>query len=55
MHLCLVRTTSPGTLRLFNSFLILLNLEKDLSPEQLVTINLRNKAPRDCINLEFLL
>ena len=37
-------TTSPGILRSFNSFLILLNLEKDLSPEQLVTINLRNKT-----------
>jgi len=34
----------------FNSFLILLNLEKDFSPEQLVTIKLRNKASRDCIN-----
>jgi len=31
-----------GTLRPFNSFLILLNLEKDLSPELLVTIKLRN-------------
>jgi len=47
---CLVRTTSHGTLRPFNSFLILLNLEKDLSPEQLVTIKLRNKASRGCIN-----
>jgi len=28
----------------FNSFLILLNLEKRLSPEQLVTIKLRNKV-----------
>jgi len=27
-----------------------LNLEKDLAPEQLVTINLRNKAPRGWIN-----
>jgi len=36
-------TTSPGTLRHFNLFLILLNLEKDLSPEQLVTIKLRNR------------
>ena len=47
---CLVRTTSHGTLRPFNSFLILLNLEKDLSPEQLVVIKLRNKALRGCIN-----
>jgi len=47
---CLVRTTSHGTLRPFNSFLILLNLEKNLSPEQLVTIKLRNKASRGCIN-----
>jgi len=39
-------TTYPGTLWPFNSVLILLNLEKDLSPEQLVTIKLRNKAPR---------
>jgi len=37
---CLVRTTSHGTLRPFNSFLIVLNLEKDFSPEQLVTIKL---------------
>jgi len=35
-------TTSPGTLRPFNSFLILLNLEKDFSPEQFVTIKLKN-------------
>jgi len=28
--------TSPGTLRPFNSVLILLNLVKDLSPEQLL-------------------
>jgi len=34
----------------FNSILILLNLEKDLSPEQLVTIKLRNKASRGWIN-----
>jgi len=34
----------------FNSFLILLNLENDLSPEQLVTIKLKNKASRGCIN-----
>ena len=47
-----MRTTSPGTLRPFNSFLILLNLEKDLTPEQLVTIKLRNKASRGCINQE---
>jgi len=47
---CLVRTTSHGILRPFNSFLILLNLENDLSPEQLVTIKLRNKASRGCIN-----
>jgi len=47
---CLVRTIYHGTLRLFNSFLISLNLEKDLSPEQLVTIKLRNKASRGCIN-----
>ena len=46
----LVLTTSPGLLRPFNSFLILLNLEKDLSPEQLVTIKLRNKASCVCIN-----
>jgi len=29
-----------------NSVLIFLNLENDLSLEQLVTIKLRNKAPR---------
>jgi len=39
-----------GTLRSFNSFLILLILEKDLSPEQLVTIKLKNKASRGWIN-----
>jgi len=33
----------------FNSFLIFLNLEKDLLPEQLVTIKLGNKASRGCI------
>ena len=43
-------TTSPGTLRPFNSFLILLNLEKDRSPEQLVTIKLRNKTARGWIH-----
>ena len=42
--------TSPGTLRPLNSFSFLLNLEKDLSPEQLVTIKLRNKGPRGWIN-----
>jgi len=31
--------------------LIILNLEKDLSPEQLVTTKLRNKSLRGCINL----
>jgi len=43
-------TTSPGTLRPFHSFLNLLNLEKDLTPEQLVNIKLRNKGPRGWIN-----
>jgi len=32
------------SLRPFNSVLIILNLKKDLSPEQLVTITLINKA-----------
>jgi len=45
-------TTCPGTLRPFNSFLILLNLDKDVSPEQLVTMKLRNEALRGWINLE---
>jgi len=46
-----VWTTSLGTLRPFlNSFLILFNFEKDLSPEQLVNIKLRNKCPRGWIN-----
>ena len=45
-------TTSPGILRSFKSFLILLNLEKNLLPEQLVTIKLRNKSSRGCINWE---
>jgi len=27
-----------------------LNLEKDFTPEQLVTIKLRNKASRSCMN-----
>jgi len=31
---------------------MLLNLEKDLYPEQQVTIKLRNKAPRDWIDQE---
>jgi len=48
-------TTSLETLRLFNSLLILLNLKKDLSPEQFVTTKLRDKAPRGCINLELLI
>jgi len=34
----------------FQFILILLNPEKDLSPGQLVTIKLRNKALRGCIN-----
>ena len=42
--------TSPGTLRPFNQFLLLSNLEKDLSPEQLVTVKLRNKGPHVWIN-----
>jgi len=33
-----VWTTSPETLRPLNSFLILLNLEKDVLPDELVTI-----------------
>jgi len=37
--------TSPGTLALQFIFNFL-NLEKDLSLEQLVTIKLRNKSPR---------
>jgi len=40
MHRMLNAATSPGTLRPFNSFSILLILEKDLSPEQLLTIKL---------------
>jgi len=34
----MITTFVAGTLRPFNSFSILLHLEKDLSPEQLVTI-----------------
>ena len=34
----------------YNAFLIILNLEKDLSPEALVTPKLRNKGPRARIN-----
>ena len=34
----------------FNSVLLLLNLGKDLSPEQFVTIKLRNKTPRGWID-----
>jgi len=41
----------PGILRQVNSFLIHLNLEKDLSPERLVTIKLRNKVLNGWINL----
>jgi len=33
-----------------NSFVIILNFEKNLSPEQLVTVKLRNKPSRGCIN-----
>jgi len=40
MYRMLVLTTSAGTLRPFNSFSILLNFEKDLSPEQLATMKL---------------
>jgi len=47
---CLVWATSPGTLRPFNSFSALLNLEKNFYPEQLATIKLRNKGPRGWIN-----
>jgi len=36
MHRMLSAATSPGTLRPINPFSILLNLEKDLSPEQLL-------------------
>jgi len=44
-------TTSPGTLLPLNSFLIVLNLERTFRlQEQLVTINLRKKAPRGWIN-----
>jgi len=49
-------TTSPGKLSPFNSFLILFNLaqgkclKKDICPEQLLTIKLRNKGPRGWIN-----
>jgi len=32
-----------------------LNLEKDLSPEQLVTIKLRNRGPHVWINEELLI
>ena len=42
----MVWATSPGMLRPFNSFLIVLNLEKVHSPEQLMTIKLRNKGLR---------
>jgi len=45
-------TTYPGTLRPFDSFLIPLNLEKDLQPAQLVTIKLTNKASRGWTNQE---
>jgi len=37
---------------ILNWILILLNLEKDFSPEQLLTIKLRDKAPRGLINQE---
>jgi len=39
-----VWTTSAETLRPFNAFLIRLNIEKDLSPEQLVTFKLGKKG-----------
>jgi len=50
MHQTLILDTSPRTLRTFTSFLVLLNLEKQLSPEQLVIIKLRSKGPRGWIN-----
>jgi len=40
----------PGPFRPFNSFLIPLNCEKDLSSDQLLTIKLGNKGPRSWIN-----
>jgi len=45
-----VWTTSSETLQPFNSFLIIWNLEKDLSSEELATIKLKNKGPHGLIN-----
>jgi len=50
MHGMLSGANLSWNVATFNSFLILLNLEEDLSPEQLVTIKLRNKGPRACID-----
>jgi len=50
MHRMLSVDNFSWNIAIFNSFLILSNLDKDLSPEQLVTIKLRNKASRGCIN-----
>jgi len=36
----------------YDSFFIILNLEKDFLPEQLVAIKLRNKGPRGWISFE---
>jgi len=43
-------STSRGTLRPFNSILLLFNPEKDLSPEQLMTVKIINRDPRVSIN-----
>jgi len=52
MHRILSVDNLSWNIVILNWVLILLNLEKDLSPEQLLTIKLRNKAPRVWINQE---
>jgi len=55
MYQMLIVDNLSWNIATFNSFLILLNPEKNLLPEQLVTIKLRNKASRGCINYEQLI
>jgi len=46
MHRMLSVDNLSWNIATFNSFLNILNLEKELSPEQLVTIKLRIKGSR---------
>jgi len=50
MHRMLSAGNPSWKIVTLNSFLILLNLQKDLSPGQLATIKLRNKGLRVWMN-----